>query len=34
MDAWVVCGGVVGLAAQILLLAGLIVAAVERKRGT
>ena len=34
MEAWVVCGTVVGLAAQILLLAGLIVAVVERKRGT
>jgi hypothetical protein len=33
MDAWVVCGSVVGLAAQI-LLARLIVAVVERKRGT
>jgi hypothetical protein len=33
MDAWVVCGSVVGLAAQILLLAGLIDAVVERKRG-
>jgi hypothetical protein len=34
MDAWVVCGSVVRLDAQMLLLAGLVVAVVERKRGT